>query len=148
MGSKAGPLQPSPNTLNKREDSQRLELVLDFPPSTNRMWRTTFRGRKPRTYKNPTAVSYSELVATKAQLQCLNQGWRPTDQATAVTMRFFFPTRAGDLSNRIKVVEDALNGIAWRDDKQTKEMHLFRELDRTRPRVEILVEVVTWPNAS
>ena len=125
-----------------------MELVLSFPPSTNRMWRTTFRGARPRTYKNPKAVSYAELVTLQATTQCREQGWAPTSQPTAVTMRFFFPSRAGDLSNRIKVVEDALNGIAWRDDKQTDEMHLFRKLDRARPRVEILVEVLACPDAS
>jgi Holliday junction resolvase RusA-like endonuclease len=50
------------------------------------------------------------------------------------------PRKAGDLSNRIKVLEDALNGIAWIDDKQIVEIHARREDDASNPRVEVRIE--------
>lgn len=49
--------------------------------------------------------------------------------------------RRFDLDNVAKAVADALTGIAWTDDSQVWTIALRRtEIDRLRPRVEVLVE--------
>lgn len=51
-----------------------------------------------------------------------------------------------DLDNCQKVLIDALNGIAWKDDKQLREIHLVRcEPDEQGSRVEILIERLVKP---
>lgn len=72
-----------------------------------------------------------------------------------VCLRFFMPMpkrkvreRPGvkpDLSNLIKAVEDAANGILWRDDAQVVELVTVKAYDWQAKRVgiEILVEEIT-----
>ena len=48
--------------------------------------------------------------------------------------------RAGDLDNSLKVLLDALNGIAFEDDSQVVEIHARREEDPANPRVEVQIE--------
>lgn len=49
------------------------------------------------------------------------------------------PTTKPDLDNLIKAVQDALNGIAYADDRQIIEMHISKHYS-TEPRVEIAIE--------
>jgi len=44
-----------------------------------------------------------------------------------VTMVFRAQRWPGDLDNLVKAVLDALNGIAWRDDRQIRELHAALE---------------------
>lgn len=58
-----------------------------------------------------------------------------------VRLRVYFPDeRRRDLDNVLKAALDALNGIAWNDDSQVRELHVHREVDRHRPRIDMLVE--------
>jgi Holliday junction resolvase len=95
-------------------------LKLPYPISTNRYWRT-FRNR---TVRSAEAQRYKEHVANVA----LATGERKIDGDVTVKL-FLHPkkTKAGqasktciDLDNSLKVVLDALNGIAYHDDKQIK----------------------------
>ena len=43
-----------------------------------------------------------------------------------------------DLSNTVKIVEDALNTVAWRDDAQIASLHVWK---RYSDRAEIVVEI-------
>jgi len=46
-----------------------------------------------------------------------------------------------DLANQNKLILDALTGIAYLDDSQINELHLFRAYDPANPRIE--VEIAT-----
>jgi Holliday junction resolvase RusA-like endonuclease len=65
---------------------------------------------------------------------------QPLDVPVRVTMHVVTRTRAGDLDNRIKPTLDALQGLAYDDDKRVVEIHATRGVDRENPRVEITVE--------
>ena len=53
-------------------------------------------------------------------------------------IRFFFGSkRKRDLDNQNKLVLDALTGIAYEDDSQIDELHLYRHYDKSAPRIEI-----------
>ena len=86
---------------------------------------------------------------------------RPLDGAVKLTVRFYFPRpkklywknkdmppvlhdKRPDISNLIKSVEDALNGIAYRDDAQIAVVHAEKWYhsgdDDDKPCVEIEVE--------
>lgn len=107
-----------------------IQITLDMPPSANRYWR---RGLNGNTYVSDEAEDYKAEV----HLRCLRARIRPLDGPLAITMRVYRARRSGDLDNRIKIVLDALQGIAYTDDKQITEIHAYRFDDKHEPRVEI-----------
>lgn len=114
-----------------------MRLVLPYPPSANRYWRTRVAGRGPRafvqTYLSEEAKAYKAEVA---RLMRIN-GVRPMSGPVVLTLDVYRPRKAGDLSNRIKVLEDALNGFAYEDDSQVVALHVLRHDDKACPRVEV-----------
>lgn len=55
-------------------------------------------------------------------------------------LHVYFPQAGCDLGNRLKVLNDALNGWAWLDDLQIDAIDNFRRrVDRSNPRVELIV---------
>lgn len=110
---------------------------MPWPPSSNRYWRhVTIRGT-PRTLESREAREYKKAVAAE-----FLPGTQPLTGPIAVTYTAYFPTLAGDLFNREKVISDALNGLLWVDDKQIVEGHMYRRLDRKNPRVHVEVTEV------
>ncbi|HXI15179.1 MAG TPA: RusA family crossover junction endodeoxyribonuclease [Chloroflexota bacterium] len=110
-----------------------VNVTLPYPPSSNRYWRTD-RGGRPHLSDEAKAYKLDVLLFAVAA------GLRPLEGPVRLTLTIFRPRRAGDLSNRIKILEDALNGIAWGDDKQIVELHAYRKEDKTNPRAEVTIE--------
>lgn len=106
-------------------------LVFDLPPSANRYWRIGSHGRL---YVSEDAQSYKDDVALLARQQGLRE---PLEGDVAVMFRFFRKRKSGDLDNKLKVLIDALKGIAYADDKQITELHAYRFDDPSNPRVEV-----------
>ena len=108
-----------------------MKFTLDYPPSLNRLYRNvrgmTLLSREGREYKK------------RAGFMALQQRVRPLAGPLCVVLRVFRPQRRGDLDNSSKALLDSLNGIAWGDDSQIVELHMFREDDKDRPRAEIEV---------
>lgn len=84
-------------------------------------------------------VVSNEARAYKAQV-----GWiakerqvKPLAGAVSLTVRVFRPQKRGDLDNTLKVLGDALQGIAYANDKQIRELHAYLGDDSKRPRVEV-----------
>ena len=110
-----------------------IRLTLPYPPSTNRYWRTTKRGT---TYVSPEAKAYKAEVGWLAKAA----GVEPLTGDLFVTAQVYRPRKAGDLSNRQKVLEDALQGFAYLDDNQIAGYYFTRHDDKDNPRVEIVIE--------
>lgn len=110
-----------------------MRCTLPYPPSANRYWRNvrgrTLKSREARRY----AVECQWLARAESD-GALLQG------EVAVTLRLYRPSKRGDLDNRIKVVLDALQGVAYADDKQVIEIHAYRYDDKENPRIEIDVQ--------
>jgi len=135
-----------PNT--SRAHSETVRLVLPYPISANRYWRPVqIRDKRTGKYR-------SQNVTTKEAKAYIDEcGWRartaglhkPTPERIAVHLalhparpqdwerrarkdpeRWDDTVRCMDLGNCEKVAMDALNGIAWVDDKQIWDMHLVR----------------------
>ena len=106
-------------------------LTLPYPPSVNRMWRRynglTVTAEDVRAYKKTVAY------------ECRQVGVTLLHGPLTLYLDFYRPQRSGDLSNRIKVVEDALIGIAYTDDSQIVEIHARRFDDKHNPRVEVTI---------
>ena len=99
-----------------------IRLKLPYPISANRYWRTRVAGKIAVTYVSAEAKSYKSIVAWMATAAgakpiigpvkmdlCLCP--KQNKDGSSSKVRF-------DLSNSIKVLEDALNGVAYVDDKQ------------------------------
>lgn len=106
-----------------------MTITVPYPPSANRYWRT-FRGT---TVVSPEARAYKQTV----RLLALTKSARPLSGPVVLVLRVFRPRKAGDLSNRIKVLEDALCGVAFDDDDQVVEIRATRHDDKKNPRVEV-----------
>ena len=60
-----------------------------------------------------------------------------------IDIQFFMPTkRKVDVDNLAKLVTDALNRIAYKDDSQIEDMRLRRYLDRDEPRTVISLYIL------
>ena len=108
-----------------------MKFTLDYPPSLNHLY-ATFRGRR---ILSREGREYHRTAGIRA----LAQRARPLAGPLCVVLKVYRAERRGDLANREKAVCDALKGIAWEDDSQIVEMHLFRGDDKAHPRVEVEV---------
>ena len=114
-----------------------MNLTLPLPPSANRYWRSICLGNRPRVLVSKQGRAYRK----RAQLVAGAQFKRvPLTQDVRVVLNVYTPTRAGDLDNRIKPTLDALQGIAYADDRQVVEILARRFVDKDNPRVEVTVE--------
>jgi len=137
-------------------------LTLPYPISANRYWATRVVPKKPKplaiTYVTPEAVEYKRQVGLIAKAAGLRI---PLDGRVRLTVRLYparpqdwakraqrdpdgwdDSVRCIDLGNCEKVLEDALNGIAWIDDKQVRECHKYRCEPDGEARVEITIEAI------
>ena len=117
----------------KRQEEGERTLILPYPPSANRYWRhVTMRGRAV-TLVSREAKAYREEVMHRAMLAKIMPidgrvalhidlyPARPKDWAKRSQARpddWDDTVQCMDLGNCEKVLSDALNGIAWHDDKQ------------------------------
>ena len=132
-----------------------ITLILPYPISANRYWATRVIKRKgakfssAMTYVTPEAERYKRDVAMLA----LAAGLRaPAVGRVALLIRLFperpqdwarrarrepdtwdDTVRCIDLGNCEKVLSDALNGIAWADDKQLRRIVLERSEPDEKP---------------
>lgn len=134
-----------------------IRLTLQYPPSANRYWRHSARGGFAKVHLSAEAKAYREDVAWRARLAGVTT---PLAGRVALTVRLF-PHRPQDwqrrqrkapetwddtvqcidLGNAEKVLSDALNGIAWVDDKQHRRIVLERHApDDHGARVEVEIE--------
>ena len=68
-----------------------------------------------------------------------------TDGQVKLSVSFYRESaHACDLDNLAKTVCDALNGIAWKDDRQIVWLAALKAIDRSNPRTEIEIEEVNW----
>jgi len=148
-------------------DDERIQLVLPYPISANRYWATrVIPGRPARsgkaarkamaiTYVTTEAEQYRKDVstlATRAGIVALRgrvamtirlYPHRPQDWAKRARKdpdNWADTVQCIDLGNCEKVLSDALNGIAWQDDKQLHRIQLERaEPDEHGARVVVTI---------
>lgn len=109
-------------------------LMLPYPPSTNRYWRT-FRGRMVR---SKVAVEYKETI----QKLAIEDGFQMRAGCVSVDMLlhpvlpkdwekrqkkdadWLLSVRRIDIDNAMKVALDALQGIAYENDRQVTRLSI------------------------
>lgn len=115
------------------------KVTLPYPPSVNRYLRFSPKGWA---YTTKEAKTYKQ----GAKLRALTQGMRPvTEGEVALSLAVYRPRKRGDIDNVLKVLLDALNGVAYVDDGQIGELHIHRLEDAANPRVEVCVTLRDKP---
>jgi crossover junction endodeoxyribonuclease RusA len=107
-------------------------LVLPYPPSGNASVR--FVPGLPRPLRSKEAKAYRPLF----RLAVLEQlGAMPAPFAGELRFRAHIirPARRGDLDNSLKVLQDAAQGLLYRNDSQIAQLRITRSVDPQDPRI-------------
>lgn len=138
-------------------------LTLPYPISANRYWRSFVPrgGQRAITVVSDEAKAYREEVKWRA----MAAGLRPIKGRVQLELRLYpgrpqdwqkrarkdpecwdDDVRCIDLGNAEKVLSDALNGIAWDDDKQHRRIIKERMVpDENGPRVVVVITQLAVP---
>ena len=117
---------------------QILKITIDGPPVRQQRHRISkWGGMYDPSSKERKALAKSLMVYRKFPEILTNR--------LALTARFYLPKSKGrksDLSNYLKALEDAGNGVLWKDDSQIIEEHLYLIRDAMNPRTELEVYIL------
>lgn len=108
-----------------------MQIDLPYPPSSNRYWRN-FRGRM---VVSEEARNYKESVGLIANVA----GLQPVDGEVCVTLHIRRPAKRRDLDNHVKVLLDSLQGHAYTNDGQIRELHITMADEPRNPGVTIAI---------
>lgn len=111
-----------------------ISLTLPVPPSVNGYWK---HKRNGQTYISEEGQAYKKEVKAR----CIAQGLTsPLTGRVVVHVKVFRPRDQGDLDNYFKALFDAIKGYVYVDDRQVYEFHAYKDLDRDKPRVELVID--------
>lgn len=88
--------------------------------------------------KSSEARRYQDEV----RLVCEANGLQPTAESVHLEVDVYRPRKAGDLTNRLKILEDALQGAVYVNDSQVRSLSARLHDDKRNPRVEVKWEVL------
>ena len=135
------------DTLNPQE----LFLVLPLPPSINHQY-ATVNGRRVlsstgRQYKIAVGKHLSAILHQSPHRADFFEGL--STQALSLSIRFYFKTALRrDLDGGLKIAQDAIcQGISLNDNRIT-EIHLHKDSDSSRPRMECLLTLHQPPKVT
>jgi crossover junction endodeoxyribonuclease RusA len=115
----------------------KLIVLLGEPKSTQHIYGLVCNGRFPRRYMTDQGRALKEQYQLEARAQ-----WRDKPLKGEVRMHvtlYFGTKRRADWDNFHKLSCDALNGIAYEDDSQIKQVTVALAYDKHNPRIELLV---------
>ena len=121
------------NTNTNTNNMQTLSFtILGEPASKANSRKMVYVRGKPMFIKSAKALSYADAF----KLQCPH--CQPLEGDVAVHMKIWYASRRPDLDESL--ILDLLQGVAYTNDRQVREKHIYWGLDRDNPRTEILVE--------
>lgn len=112
-----------------------VSLTLPYPPSANRYWRYV--------RNHPVVSADAKAYRAAAGMMARHQGMAPFTGKVALYIELYRPQKSGDLDNRIKILADALKGVAYNDDDQIVEIYARLHDDKANPRAEVEIRQVT-----
>lgn len=123
----------------------RLSLTLPVPPSINRQY-ATVNGRRllsstGRAYKTQVGqqvwIALAQSPARSSLMTQLQSG------PLALSIRFFFTSALRrDIDGGLKIAQDALCEGLGVNDNRIVETHLYKDVDKARPRIEVSLSIV------
>jgi crossover junction endodeoxyribonuclease RusA len=140
-----GTFAPLPSTVTP----DRLAITLPVPPSINHQY-ATVNGRRllssaGRAYK---AYVSEQVWLALAQSPCRGDLLRRLQSSPlALSIRFFFTSALRrDVDGGLKIAQDALCEGLELNDNRIVETHLFKDLDKADPRIEVSLTPAAQPN--
>lgn len=91
----------------------------------------TVRG-KPMFIKSSKALEYAKAFRDQVRAESLLEG------DLAIHMTIYYATRRPDLDESL--ILDLLQGVAYENDRQIREKHIYWGLDKENPRCEIFIK--------
>lgn len=123
------------------------EMTLPLPPGVNNQYVTLKSGRRAlsREAKAWKRVARQELEVqrfdgrlSEALIQAAQEGY------LSLFLDFYFETPLRrDLDGGLKILQDTLCKAIGVDDRRVVDIHLVKRIDPLRPRVELVVEVLS-----
>ena len=110
-------------------------VIRGEPASKANSRRVVRIGGMSRLIKSPKALTYSEVF--KSQAEPLAE---LIEDDVRVTMFIHYASRRPDLDESL--ILDLLQGVAYVNDRQVKEKHIYWHLDKGDPRAEIIIDVL------
>lgn len=108
-------------------------FTLPYPPSVNH-----YLGHTGRMYRTQKANDYKNTVDKILH----DHEVEPLEKPLCVTIKAYRPRKIGDIDGILKVALDAMNKLAYVDDKQIVELHVYRGDDKHNPRLEVEIHEV------
>lgn len=100
-------------------------------------WQRAGRGRGGQHF----TPEKTRLYQRKVKLCAMTAGVRPLTGPVVLSVMFYVAdARARDGDNLQKTIQDALNGLAYQDDRQVREWHGSVQVDKERPRAVVTLE--------
>lgn len=117
-------------------------MSIPLPPSANEYWQPAIVRNRPMIVPTELALAYKRAVERLVKKHFGGVLFDGGDVCVRAVV--YRPRRAGDVSNRLKVLEDALNDVLWTDDRQVARIEIERsDADPSNPRVDLWVEDYT-----
>ena len=142
---------------------QHAEIVVDGEPVGKGRPKFTRQGNYVKTYTPEKTAEYENLIRTVYRLTAKNKQYQtvyfPAGTPVSVHIRAYYgipkstgkakseemlsgriiPLKKPDLDNVCKIVCDALNGVAYADDRQIAELSCCKFYSR-KPRIEVTIK--------
>lgn len=117
-----------------------IKITIPGRPVPKARPRLGMRGKTAYIYTPPKTKEYEELVGWTAKAA----GCRPIEGPVEVELWCYTKGRA-DVDNLSKSILDGLNGVAFDDDSQVVDLHVYKRKVKTDERVEIMIrEAGPW----
>jgi Holliday junction resolvase RusA-like endonuclease len=98
------------------------------------------RARVMKGYSYTPKPTRDAEAAVRTAALAHRAGWK-SERPIRLVCRFFRGDARGcDIDNLTKLVQDALNHVTYRDDKQIVVLSVLKAIDRARPRTEVEIE--------
>lgn len=129
--------------------AERLSITLPVPPSINHQY-ATVNGRRilssaGRAYKTEVGQQLWVVLAQSPARAFLMD--RLQSGPLALSIRFFFTSALRrDVDGGLKIAQDALCEGLGLNDNRIIETHLYKDLDKTHPRIEVSLSLAITPS--
>lgn len=124
--------------MARRRDKLEFEFLGEPVTKSNE---TFFNAKQKRVFHKTSTSKYEKELKAAALSYMQESESNILSGLVNITILYYMGSkRRKDLLNLPKTTCDALNEVVYNDDFQIHEAHLYRRLDRKRPRVRIIIE--------
>jgi crossover junction endodeoxyribonuclease RusA len=121
---------------------ERLALILPLPPSINHQY-ATLNGRRilsaeGRLFKQAVTQEVLVALARSPHRTGFRRAAKSSPLSLAIHFYFVSPLRR-DVDGGLKIAQDALCEALEINDNRIHEIHLFKDQDSVRPRIELIL---------